>query len=86
MVYQLCQGQRRNYKDLADIKLPHVKLSMKQTNLDKLYAIEIVEDKGEQVKVHYTGYSSKYDEWRDWENSYSGTSYNGPSQERPPTV
>ena len=41
MAYELRQGQRRNYKDVADIKLPCIK------DLDKLYAIEIAEDKGE---------------------------------------
>lgn len=64
MAYALRQGRKRNYKDLADTKLPRVQRCTKQTNSEKLYAIEIVEDNGEQVKIHYTGYSSKHDEWR----------------------
>ena len=31
---------------------------------DDLYAIEVLEEKDDQVKIHYTGYSSEYDEWR----------------------
>lgn len=31
---------------------------------DKLYDVEIVEEKGSEVKVHYCGYSSKYDKWK----------------------
>ena len=81
MAYELRQGQRRNYKDLADIKLPRVKRSTKQTNPNQLYAIEIVEDKGDQVKIHYTGYSSKYDEWRDREDIVDPSSAVGSTSE-----
>ena len=33
---------------------------------NKLHDVEIVEEDSDQerVKVHYTGYGSKYDEWR----------------------
>ena len=31
----------------------------------KLYSIEIIERKDHRVKVHYIGYSSKYDEWKE---------------------
>ena len=63
MAYKLRQGQKKNYKDLADTKLPRARRSVKQ-NTDKLYAIEIMEANEDKVKIHYTGYSSKYDEWR----------------------
>ena len=63
MAYKLRQGQKKNYKDLADTKLPRARRSVKQ-NADKLYAVEIVEANEDKVKIHYTGYSSKYDEWR----------------------
>ena len=33
-------------------------------NKNKLYDVVIVEEKGSEVKVHYCGYSSKYDEWK----------------------
>ena len=63
MAYKLRQGQKKNYKDLADTKLPRARRSVKQST-DKLYAVEIVESNEDRVKIHYTGYSSKYDEWR----------------------
>ena len=31
---------------------------------DKLYHIEVVEEEEGKVKVHYTGYSSDFDEWK----------------------
>lgn len=31
---------------------------------DKLYPIEVVEEKEDRVKIHFTGYDTKYDEWR----------------------
>ena len=34
------------------------------TERNKFYEVEIVEEKGALVKVHYTGYSSNYDEWK----------------------
>ena len=35
---------------------------------DKLYAVEVLEEKDGQVKIHYTGYCSDYDEWRSKED------------------
>ena len=37
----------------------------KKASKDRLYEIEIIEEEGTQVKVHYTGYSSEYDEWKE---------------------
>lgn len=31
---------------------------------ERLYPIENIEEKEEQVKIHYAGYDSSYDEWR----------------------
>ena len=62
MAYELRQGPRKNYRELSDIKLPRAKRTVKPT--DDLYAIEVLEEKDDQVKIHYTGYSSEYDEWR----------------------
>ena len=28
--------------------------------------MDIAEEKGAEVKVHYVGYRSKYDEWKSW--------------------
>ena len=30
----------------------------------QIYEIEVVETEKEQVKIHYVGYSDKYDEWK----------------------
>ena len=67
MSYELCQGQRKDYKELADTKLLQAKRSSKH-DTDKLFAVEIVEEEENRVKIHYTGYSSKHDEWRDKED------------------
>ena len=32
---------------------------------DKLYPIEVVEREDNRIKIHYTGYDKKFDEWRD---------------------
>ena len=37
---------------------------MKQGIDDKLYEIEVIEERDDQVKIHSKGYSSEYDEWR----------------------
>ena len=68
MSYELRQGQRKDYKELADTKLPRVKRSSTKHDPDKLYAIEIMEEEDNRVMVHYTGYSTKYDEWRNKED------------------
>lgn len=31
---------------------------------DRLYPLEVIAKDGDRVKVHYIGYSSQYDEWR----------------------
>lgn len=37
-----------------------VRLNRVRENPNQLYEIEVLEDR---IKVHYTGYSSRYDEW-----------------------
>ena len=64
MAYKLRQGPKKNYKELDDMKLPRAKRTTKQKLTDQLCAIEVLEEKDDQVKIHYTGYSSNYDEWR----------------------
>jgi len=54
---------RPNYKFLADIELPKAKRSC--TKKDKLYDVTIVGRQGTKLKVHYVGYGSQHDEWRD---------------------
>ena len=61
MEYNLREVPRANYKDLADVKLPRAQPQMTES---KLYPVEIVEEEEDQVKVHYIGYDSAYDEWK----------------------
>ena len=56
---------RPNYKVLADINLPKAKRSRTASERDQLYAVTIVERQDKRVKVHYVGYGSQHDEWRD---------------------
>ena len=37
---------------------------MANSTSNELYKIRVIEEKGEKVKVHYVGYSEKYDEWK----------------------
>ena len=58
----LCQ-EPFNYREMVEIKLPK-----KSRSKDKdLYAVDVVDDNDGQgrVKIHYVGYSSSHDEWRD---------------------
>ena len=36
----------------------------KRVSKNKLYYIEVIDENGSQVKVHYCGYGSEYDEWK----------------------
>ena len=56
---------RPNYKLLADIDLPKAKRSCTASKKDELYAVTIEERQDTRVKVHYVGYGSQHDEWRD---------------------
>ena len=67
MSYEVHQGHKKDYKELADTKLPRAKRSTVKQDPDKLYAIEISEEDN-RVKIHFTGYSSKHDEWRNRED------------------
>ena len=60
---ELRSSQRKNYRDLLICKIPRA--SSKKVDTRKLYSIEIIERKDDRVKVHYVGYSSKYDEWKE---------------------
>ena len=62
--YQLRERTPNNYKDLADVYLPRETKRTKKD--DELHPIEVVEEdgNGERVKIHYVGWSDRYDEWR----------------------
>ena len=38
---------------------------LKRSTLKKLYPIEVIESTRNRVRVHYVGYFSQYDEWKD---------------------
>lgn len=60
---------RVNYKSLVYSKLPRAQLqepssSSQADDLDRLYRVNIIDEEEDQVKIHYIGFSRKYDEWR----------------------
>ena len=67
MSYQLRERDKKNYKELADLKLPRAERAAKQVQDDHLYELEVIEEDeySGRVKVHYTGYGPEHDEWRD---------------------
>ena len=54
--------ERINYRKLSDLKLPR---ALKVKSDDRLYPVEIVDREDHRVKIHYLGYDSSYDEWRE---------------------
>lgn len=62
--YQLRRKDKKNYRDLCQVQLPRAKC-IKDIDAT-LYELEIVEDVyNSRVKVHFVGYDSGCDEWRD---------------------
>ena len=60
--YNLRKKEKTNYQELSNVILPR---PVRSNNTSKLYAITVVEEDGERVKVHYEGYDDKYDEWKE---------------------
>ena len=62
--YNLRAQQKKDYKKLTEAHLPRIRATKR---VDKLYELEIIEEDtiNSKVKVHYTGYGSDDDEWRD---------------------
>lgn len=59
MAYSLRERKAVTYKDTTFLpRATKVKKS-------KLYPIEVLEETEDRVKIHFTGYDAKYDEWRD---------------------
>ena len=58
------RGNRVNYKELTKVVLPRAVREKQET---KLYSVNIVEQNPttHKVKIHYIGYDSCEDEWRD---------------------
>ena len=52
-----------DFKKLTTVELPkRRKLAKRDT--DGLYDIEVLEKRDDRVRIHYVGYSERYDEWR----------------------
>ena len=69
---QLRKRARPNYKEPteSDIYLPSRDPKSSRPHPTRksdslLYPIEILEEESNKFKIHYIGYSSKYDEWKD---------------------
>ena len=60
---RLRSKKRINYREASDVRLPRAERV--QAGRDKLYPVEVIEKEDRRVKVHYVGYSTKYDEWRE---------------------
>ena len=68
MAYSLRKQQRKNYKKLSELQLPRATCACTK-QAQQHYELEIVEeDYTGRVKVHYTGYDSDCDEWRNKED------------------
>ena len=55
--------KRINYREASDLRLPGTEKVRARS--DKLFAVEVVEKEAKHVKVHYVGFLTKYDEWRE---------------------
>ena len=66
MTYDLKARKVKNYKEVANIEFCKVGMR-KRPREEKLYELEVIEKdrQNRRVKVHYVGYESEYDEWRD---------------------
>ena len=62
----LTRKREINFKDLVNIKLPKAKRINKARNESRLYDVEVLDEdpRTQRVKIHFIGYSSRYDEWR----------------------
>ena len=57
-----------NYKEVATIKLPRAETCRHaSSSASRLYPVTVTERDSEKVRIHYVGYSSSYDEWREME-------------------
>ena len=66
MAYDLRARKVKNYKEVANIEFCKVG-TRKRLREEKLYELEVIEKyrQNRRVRVHYVGYESEYDEWRD---------------------
>jgi hypothetical protein len=59
--------KKRKATSYAEVNLLHLPKPMKRKREAKLYPVLVIEEDKEngRVKVHYVGYSTKFDEWKD---------------------
>ena len=65
---ETCLKRKLDYKRLSDTKLPRAKRVRRQKPddiCDELFPIEVLQQEDQRVQVHYIGYDTKYDEWKD---------------------
>ena len=60
---RLRSKRRINYCEASDVRLPRAERV--QARSDKLFPVEVVEKEDKRVKVHYVGFSTTYDKWRE---------------------
>ena len=65
--YCLRMLERADYRRLADVEVPRTSTTTTPQASDELYPVEIVERDESRglVRVHYTGFSRQYDEWKE---------------------
>ena len=63
MAYNLRNCPEKNYRELLATRLPRAEKT--RHDPERLYPLEVLETDGDRIKVHYIGYSSAHDEWRD---------------------
>lgn len=73
-----------NYRQYADLKLPRAEKIPTRSTAKELFPVRIVdsEDSSKRVKIHYVGYPSSFDEWReetDLEHLYEPPEQSNPS-------
>jgi hypothetical protein len=59
------KNSKVNYKELADVDIPRVKKSKCGRSNNQLFPVRVLEREENRVKIHYVGYTSTHDEWRE---------------------
>ena len=64
MSEKYCLRERKTKKNEETAMLPRL-MPKKRKADDHLYPMEVIDKVGSRVKIHYTGYGSEYDKWRE---------------------
>ena len=54
-----------NYRELADVNIPRAKKMKCERPDNQLFPVRVLEREENRVKIHYVGYTSTHDEWRE---------------------